>query len=118
MEIKLIKTQKDYQKALKQFDEVFHAKKGTKEADQAELLAILIENYEDEHYPIEVPDPIEAIKFRMEQLEINRTELASVLGYKSRVTEVLSGKRKLSLQMIRNLHDRLKIPYEALMTDY
>ena len=118
MDIKLIKTQKDYQKALKHFDEVFNAKKGTKEADQAELLAILIENYEDEHYPIEAPDPIEAIKFRMEQLELNRSDLASVLGYKSRVTEILSGKRKLSLQVIRNLHDHLKIPYEALMANY
>lgn len=118
MEIKLIKTQKDYQAALRQFDKVFDAKKGTKEADQAELLAILIEKYEDERYPIEAPDPIEAIKFRMEQLDLNRSDLASVLGYKSRVTEVLSGKRKLSLQMIRNLHDHLKIPYEALMTDY
>jgi len=118
MEIRLIKTQKDYQKALKQFEQVFDAKKGTKEADQAELLAILIENYEDEHYPIEAPDPIEAIKFRMEQLDLSRSDLASVLGYKSRVTEVLSGKRKLSLQMIRNLHNQLKIPYEALMADY
>lgn len=118
MEIKLIKTEKDYQKALKRFEKNFDAKEGTPGGDEAELLAVLIENYEEKHYPIEAPDPIEAIKFRMEQMNMKKSDLASVLGYKSRVTEILSRKRKLTLKMIRNLHARLKLPYESLMTEY
>ncbi|MEO1256360.1 MAG: helix-turn-helix domain-containing protein, partial [Bacteroidota bacterium] len=83
-----------------------------------EVLSILIEKYEDEHYPIEAPDPIEAIKFRMEQMDMSKKDLAQVLGYKSRVSEIFSRKRKLTLKMIRNLHVKLKIPYESLLTDY
>ena len=79
---------------------------------------MLIENYENEHYPIGPPDPIEAIKFRMEQMGMKKKDLAEVIGYKSRVSEILSRKRKLTLTMIRNLHEKLKIPYESLMTDY
>ena len=79
---------------------------------------MLIENYENEHYPIGLPDPIEAIKFRMEQMGMKKKDLAEVIGYKSRVSEILSRKRKLTLTMIRNLHEKLKIPYESLMTDY
>ena len=118
MEIKVLKTEEDYQKALKSFEEVFHAPIDSKEGDEADLLAVLIEKYEDEHYPIDAPDPIEAIKFRMEQLDMSRRELAEVIGYKSRVSEIFSRKRKLNLKMIRNLHDKMKIPYESLMSDY
>jgi len=82
------------------------------------LLGIWIEKYEDEHYPIESPDPIEAIKFRMEQMSMNNNDLAEIIGYKSRVSEIFNRKRKLSLKMIRNLHEKLKIPYESLMANY
>lgn len=118
MDIKLIKTEKDYEQALERLKEIFDASPGTSDEDEAELLSILIEKYEDEHYPIEAPDPIEAIKFRVEQMGLKKTELTDILGYKSRVSEILSKKRKLTLKMIRNLHDKLKIPYEALMSEY
>ncbi len=81
-------------------------------------MGILIEKYEDEHYPIEAPDPIEAIKFRMEQLNMDNQDLANVIGYKSRVSEIFNRKKKLTLKMIRNLHDKLNMPYESLITDY
>jgi len=118
MEIKLIKSEKDYQQALKRLEEIFDAEEGTKEGDEAEILTLLIEKYEDEKYPIEPPDPIEAIKFRMEQLGLKQKDLAQILGYKSRVSELLSRKRKLNLSMIRNLHEKLRIPYESLMSSY
>jgi HTH-type transcriptional regulator/antitoxin HigA len=118
MEIKVLKTEKDYEKALKRFEEVFHASIDSKDGDEADLLAVLIEKYENENYPIDAPDPIEAIKFRMEQLDMTRKELADVIGYKSRVSEIFSRKRKLNLKMIRNLHDKMKIPYESLLSDY
>lgn len=78
----------------------------------------MIEKYEYEHYPIEAPDPIEAIKFRMEQMNMTKKELAEIIGYKSRVSEIFSRKRKLTLKIIRNLHEKLNIPYESLITDY
>ena len=118
MDIKVLKTEDDYNQALKKLDEIFHAPADSKEGDEAELLSILIEIYEDEHYPIEAPDPIEAIKFRMEQMGMTKKELAEVIGYKSRVSEIFSRKRKLTLKMIRNLHDKLKIPYESLIANY
>ncbi|MCK4663390.1 MAG: transcriptional regulator [Bacteroidales bacterium] len=118
MYIKVLKTEDDYNQALKRLEKIFHAPADSKEGDEAELLSVLIEKYEEEHYPIEAPDPIEAIKFRMEQMEMTKTELAQVIGYKSRVSEIFSRKRKLTLKMIRNLHDKLKIPYESLIADY
>ena len=118
MDIKAIKTEGDYNQALKRLERVFHAPMDSKEGDEAEILAILIEKYEDEHYPIDAPDPIEAIKFRMEQMGLNNQDLAEIIGYKSRVSELFSKKRKLTLKMIRNLHEKLKIPYESLITDY
>lgn len=114
----LLKTGEDYERALSRLDEIFDAPINSKEGDEAELLVLLIENYENEHYPIGPPDPIEAIKFRMEQMGMKKKDLAEVIGYKSRVSEILSRKRKLTLTMIRNLHEKLKIPYESLMTDY
>ena len=118
MEIKVIKTEEDYKTTMKRFEEIFHAPIDSKEGDEAELLSILIERYEEEHYPIEAPDPIDAIKFRMEQMEMSNKELAQIIGYKSRVSEIFSRKRKLTLNMIRSLHKKMNIPYEALIEDY
>ncbi|OYT12886.1 MAG: transcriptional regulator [Bacteroidetes bacterium 4572_114] len=118
MNIKTIKTEEDYNQALKRLEDIFHSPADTKEGDEAEILSILIEKYEDEYYPIEAPDPIEAIKFRMEQMDMSKDDLAQIIGYKSRVSEIFNRKRKLSLKMIRNLHYKLKIPYESLMADY
>lgn len=118
MDIKVIKTEEDYQKALKRLEVIFDAPIDSPEGDEAEILSILIEKYEEGHYPIGPPDPIEAIKFRMEQMDMKKSDLADVIGYKSRVTEIFSKKRKLNLQMIRKLHDKLNIPYEILIADY
>ncbi len=118
MDIKAIKTEADYNQALKRLENIFHASADSKEGDEAEILSILIEKYEDEHYPINAPDPIEAIKFRMEQMGMDNKDLADIIGYKSRVSEIFSRKRKLTLKMIRNLHEKLKIPYESLLTEY
>jgi len=117
MQVKVIKTEEEYTQALKRLEVIFDAPADTTEGDEAELLGILIEKYEDEHYPIEAPDPIEAIKFRMEQMNMNNHDLAKVIGYKSRVSEIFNYKRKLSLKMIKNLHEKLKIPYESLIAD-
>jgi HTH-type transcriptional regulator / antitoxin HigA len=117
MNIKVIKTEEDYNQALKRLEVIFDAPVDSMEGDEAELLSILIEKYEDEHYPIEAPDPIEAIKFRMEQMDMNNQDLADVIGYKSRVSEIFNRKRTLTLKMIRNLHKKLKIPYESLIAD-
>lgn len=118
MNVKPIRTNKDYQKALGRMELIFDAKKGSSEGDELEVLGILIEKYEDEHFPIGFPDPIEAIKFRMEQMGYNQSDLARVVGLKSRASEILNKKRKLSLEMIRQLHDRLSIPTEVLVQAY
>ena len=118
MKIKVIKTEEDYNKSLKRLEVIFDAPVNTPEGDEAELLGILIGKYEDEHYPIEAPDPIEAIKFRMEQMDMNKKDLAKIIGYKSRVTEIFTRKRKLNLKMIRRLHEKMNIPYESLISEY
>jgi HTH-type transcriptional regulator / antitoxin HigA len=118
MEWKLIKTEKDYQKALKRLDSIFDAKKGSKEGDELDLLSLLIDNYEKEKYAIDLPDPIEAIKFRMEQLGYKQKDLAGALGLKSRVSEILNRKRKLTLDMVRKLHEVLGIPTDVLVKEY
>jgi len=118
MNIKPIKTEKDYQKALKRLEVIFDARPGSKEGDELEILGVLIEKYEDEHYPIDAPDPIEAIKFRMEQMGYRQKDLAKIIGYKGRVSEILNRKRKLSLEMIRSLHEKLNIPLESLVQAY
>lgn len=118
MNLKPIKTKKDYQQALDRLELIFDAKKGTEEGDELEILGILINQYENEHFPIDLPDPIEAIKFRMEQLGYTQTDLAKVVGLKSRASEILSRKRKLSLDMIRQLHDKLNIPTDVLIQAY
>ena len=114
----IIKTEEEYNKALERMNEIFHAPQNSPEGDEAELLMLLIEKYEEDYYPIESPDPVEAIKFRMEQLGLDQKDLAEVIGYKSRVSEILNRKRKLSLNMIRSLHRKLNIPYESLMAEY
>lgn len=118
MNIKLIKTESDYDQALVRLEKIFDAKLGSKEGDELEVLAYLIEKYEDEHYPIGPADPIEAIKFRMEQMGMKQKDLAEIIGYKSRVSEILNRKRKLSLEMIRKLHASLNIPTEILIQEY
>lgn len=118
MTIKPIKTKKDYQAALDRLELIFDVKPGTPEGDELEVLGILIDKYEQEHYPIEFPDPIEAIKFRMEQLGYSQSDLAKVIGLKSRASEILSKKRKLTLEMIRQLHQALGIPTNVLIQSY
>jgi HTH-type transcriptional regulator/antitoxin HigA len=118
MELKVIKTEKQYQAALSRLEEIFDSKKGSKTADELELLSLLIEKYENESSPIDLPDPIEAIKFRMEQLGYKQKDLAAAIGLKSRVSEILNRKRKLTLDMIRKLHVALGIPTEVLVKEY
>ncbi len=118
MKLKPIKTEKDYQEALERFEIIFDAQPGTKEGDELEILGILIGKFEDEHFPIELPDPIEAIKFRMEQLNYSQSDLAKIIGLKSRASEILHRKRKLSLNMIRKLTSELNIPSEVLIQAY
>lgn len=118
MKIKAIKTDQDYQEALTRLEKLFHAPVNSEEGDEAEILSILIEKYEEDQYPIDAPDAIEAIKFRMEQMNMSKKDLAAVIGYKSRVSEILTRKRKLSINMIRQLHEKLNIPYESLLSNY
>jgi len=118
MTLKIIKTEKEYAQALKRLEEIFDAKKGTKQGDELELISLLIDNYEKEKHTIALPDPIEAIKFRMEQLGYKQKDLAEVIGLKSRVSEILNRKRKLTLEMIRKLNEVLGIPTEVLVKEY
>jgi HTH-type transcriptional regulator/antitoxin HigA len=118
MEIKPIKTEIDYNQALERLEVIFDAKKGSSEGDELEVLGILIDQYENEHFPIGMPDPIEAIKFRMEQMGYNQNDLANIVGLKSRASEILNRKRKLSLEMIRQLHEQLNIPTDVLIQAY
>ncbi len=118
MTIKPIKNETDYHQALQRLELIFDAKKGTPQGDELEILGILLEKYEDKHFPIGFPDPIEAIKFRMEQMGYTQTDLANVVGLKSRASEILNRKRKLTLEMIRSIHDRMKIPTEVLIQAY
>jgi len=118
MELKIINTKKEYLAALKQLEEIFDAAANSKEGERADLLALLIENYENEHYPIEAPDPIEAIKIRMEEMNVKQKDLVGIIGEKGKVSEVLNRKRKLSLGMIRKLNKHLNISPEILIKDY
>lgn len=118
MKLQPIRSEKDYDIALARLDEIFHAKPGTKEGDELEILALLISDYEDKHYPIDPPDPIEAIKFRMEQMGMNQNDLAQILGHKSRASEILNKKRKLTLSMIRKFNKELNISTEVLVKEY
>lgn len=114
---KLIKTKKEYAQALSRIEEIFDAKPRTQEFDELELLVKLVEIYEEEKFPIDFPDPVSAIKFRMEQQGLTNSDLIQYIGSKSKVSEVLSGKRQLSLNMIRKLSAGLNIPLEILIQE-
>ncbi len=118
MNIKPIRSDADYQLALKRLEEVFDAPVGSPEGDEADVLALLVDEYEKKHYPIDAPDPIEAIKIRMEELQLKQVDLVDAIGSKSRVSEVLNRKRKLTIEMIQNLTKRLNLSPDLLITDY
>jgi HTH-type transcriptional regulator/antitoxin HigA len=118
MEIRPIRTEQQHQAALRRLEEIWEAEPGTPESDELDVLSVLVEAYEDEHYPIDPPDPIEAIKFRMDQMGLTRRDLEPYIGSRSKVSEILSRKRKLSLDMIRNLNEKLGIPAEILIARY
>lgn len=118
MNIKPIKSEADYKLALKRLEEIFDAPVGTSESDEADIIGLLVDEYEKIHYPIEGPDPIEAIKIRMEELHLKQVDLIDDMGSKSRVSEVLNRKRKLTIEMIRNLTKRLNLSPDLLITDY
>jgi HTH-type transcriptional regulator/antitoxin HigA len=118
MEIKVIKTEEQYEATLNRVEEIFDSTKTSETADELELLTVLIEKYENEYHPISLPDPIEAIKFRMEQMGYQQKDLAKVIGLKSRTSEILNRKRKLTIDVIRKLHDRLGIPTDVLIKEY
>jgi HTH-type transcriptional regulator / antitoxin HigA len=118
MNIKLIKTEVDYRLALKRLEVIFDAAIGTPESDEADILGLMIDEYEKKHYPIESPDPIEAIKIRMEEMQLKQIDLVDEIGGKSRVSEVLNRKRKLTVEMIRNLATRLNLSPGLLIHDY
>lgn len=115
MEIRPIKTDADYRNALRRIDELMDATPDSEQGAELDVLATLVDAYENEHFPIEAPDPVEAILFRVEQLGLTRKDLEPFLGSRSRVSEVLNRKRDLSLTQIRKLHDGLRIPYENLL---
>lgn len=118
MNLKPIKTEKDYRNALARLEVIFDAQTDTKEGDEADILSLMIENYENEHYPIEAPDPIEAIKIRMEELNLRQKDLIGVIGGKSRVSEILNRKKKLTVEMIRELERLLQISASVLVSNY
>ena len=118
IDIKPIRTEDDYEKALQHLALLFNAPIGTPESDVADVLGVLVDEYERKYYPIEAPDPIEAIKIRMEELQLKQKDLISEIGGKSRVSEVLNRKRKLTVEMIRRLADRLNLSANALIKDY
>ncbi len=115
MEIRPIKTEQDYEQALARIVSLMNATPGTAEGDELDVLATLVEAFEDRHFPIEPADPVAAIQFRMEQLGLNRKDLEVFLGSRHRVSEILNRKRGLSIDMIRNLHVGLNIPLENLI---
>ena len=117
MNIHPIKTENDYESALAEAERLWGVAEGTEKGDVLDVILVLIEDYENKHHPIDPPDPIEAIKFRMEQMNISRKELESIIGSRGRVSEVLNRRRGLSLNMIRSLHSNLHIPLESLIAE-
>src|SRR5216683_7548619 len=114
-DVKPIRSEADYEAALAEVERLWGVKSGTPRADRLDVLATLIDFYESEHYPIDPPDPIEAIKFRMQQQSLTRKDLEGILGTRTRVAEVLNHRRGLSINMIRRLHDKLGISAEVLI---
>lgn len=115
MEIRPVKNEKDYNDSIRRIEELWGAKKDTPQGDELDLLVTLVESYEMKHYPIAPPDPVDAIKFRMEQMGMTRADMVKYLGSQSRVSEVLNRKRKLTLSMVKSLYKGLKIPAEILL---
>ncbi len=118
MNLKPIKSEAEYDEALLRLDIIFDATPDSEEGNEAEILALLIEDYEEKYYPIDAPDPIEAIKVRMEEMNLNQRDLVGIIGGKSRVSEVLNRKRKLTVDMIRELEKVLNISASALVKNY
>ena len=115
MTIRPIRNSSDHESALKRIQALMSAQHDTAEGDELDVLATLVDAYEKEQFPIDAPEPVEAIKFRMEQLGLNRKDLEPFLGSRARVSEILNKRRKLSLAMIRSLHENLDIPLDALI---
>lgn len=118
MNLKPIKSEIDYRQGLERLEVIFDAPIDTKDGDEAEILSLLIENYENEHYPIDAPDPIEAIKIRMEELNMRQKDLVGIIGGKSRVSEILNRKKRLTVDMIRELERTLQISASVLVNSY
>lgn len=118
MTLKPIKTDSDYKQALKRLEIIFDAPIGSPQSDEADILGLMIDEYEKKHFPIEAPDPIEAIKIRMEEMQLKQVDLINEIGGKSRVSEILNRKRKLTVDMIRRLTIRLNLSPELLINDY
>ena len=118
MNIKPIRTELDYRLALKRLEVIFDAEIGSPDGDEADILGLMIDEYEKKHYPIDAPDPIEAIIIRMEEMQLKQLDLVDAIGGKSRVSEILSRKRKLTVEMIRNLTQKLNLSPELLIADY
>jgi HTH-type transcriptional regulator/antitoxin HigA len=118
MILKLIKTDVEYQEALKRLEKIFDAKTGTPESDEADILGLLVDEYEKKLYPIDAPDPIEAIKIRMEEMDLKQKDLVGIIGGKSRVSEILNRKKKLTVDMVRKLALRLNLSVQILINDY
>ena len=118
MNIKPIRTESDYRLTLERLELIFDAEIGTPDSDEADILGLMVDEYEKKHYPIDAPDPIEAIIIRMEEMQLKQLDLVEAIGGKSRVSEILSRKRKLTVEMIRNLTQKLNLSPELLITDY
>ncbi|MDO5523652.1 MAG: transcriptional regulator [Bacteroidia bacterium] len=118
MNVSLIKNEEEYKLVLERFDLLFDAPKGTSESDEADLLALIIEEYENKHYPVESPDPIAAIRIRMEEMNLKQVDLVDEIGGKNRVSEILNRRRKLNVDMIRKLTRRLNLSASLLIEDY
>jgi len=118
MNIKPKKTETDYRIALKRLEIIFDAVIGTSESDEADVLGMMIDEYEKKYYPVDAPDPIEAIKIRMEEMQLKQIDLVNEIGGKSRVSEILNRKRKLTVEMIRKLTTRLNLSPGLLIADY
>ena len=118
MNIKPIRTESDYRFTLDRLELIFDAEIGTPDSDEADILGLMVDEYEKKHYPIDAPDPIEAIKIRMEEMQLKQLDLVDAIGGKSRVSEILSRKRKLTVEMIRNLTQKLNLSPELLIGDY
>jgi HTH-type transcriptional regulator/antitoxin HigA len=115
MTIHPIHSKSDYEKAVRRIEAIFDARSGTSEGDELEILGILVDDYEKRNYPIHAPEPVEAVKFRMDQMGLTQSDLANIVGSKSRASEILSGKRSMSLRVIRILNQKLGIPAEVLI---